>query len=417
MACTTRRLYTLRGLAGRVAKWSTDTTLGSSIMTDTGTAVGIGATDPTEGGLIDARVTIRAADGHTALGVSNETGTPRFALNVNADGSWVTYDRATGSYAPGIAQRAGRVGVATTDPTGGGVVDAQFTVRNLDNNTGIAVLNEANARRFALNTASSGSFAFYDGVGGTWHQGLIQYNGNLGLGTSTPTTRIFAVGTSTAIVGNSTSARGLEGQSSSSYGVIGFSTTGAAVLGQSTGAAPAGQFNGNVNVTGTLTKGGGAFKIDHPLDPANKYLQHSFVESPDMMNVYNGNAMLDASGEAWVTLPQWFEALNRDFRYQLTSIGSQASPYVAVEVADNTFKIAGGTPNGKVSWQVTGIRQDAWANANRIVVEENKPASERGMFLHPDSLGLSSTMAIPTLAVQPTPAFANAPVGARRQNP
>ncbi|HMB90044.1 MAG TPA: hypothetical protein VKP65_04300, partial [Rhodothermales bacterium] len=51
----------------------------------------------------------------------------------------------------------------------------------------------------------------------------------------------------------------------------------------------AGLFNGDVWVTGTLSKGGGSFKIDHPLDPANKYLAHSFVESPDMMNVYNGN--------------------------------------------------------------------------------------------------------------------------------
>ncbi|HMB91945.1 MAG TPA: hypothetical protein VKP65_13915, partial [Rhodothermales bacterium] len=63
----------------------------------------------------------------------------------------------------------------------------------------------------------------------------------------------------------------------------------------------AGQFVGDVNVSGTLSKGGGSFKIDHPLDPANKYLAHSFVESPDMMNVYNGNAVLDAAGEAVVT--------------------------------------------------------------------------------------------------------------------
>ena len=45
---------------------------------------------------------------------------------------------------------------------------------------------------------------------------------------------------------------------------------------------------GNLDVTGTISKGGGTFKIDHPLDPTNKYLYHSFVESPDMMNIYNG---------------------------------------------------------------------------------------------------------------------------------
>ncbi len=87
------------------------------------------------------------------------------------------------------------------------------------------------------------------------------------------------------------------------------------------GTGRAAYFSGDVYVNGTLGKAGGGFKIDHPLDPANQYLQHSFVESPDMMNVYNGNIRTDANGEATVMLPL-FEALNRDFRYQLTVIGN-----------------------------------------------------------------------------------------------
>jgi hypothetical protein len=79
---------------------------------------------------------------------------------------------------------------------------------------------------------------------------------------------------------------------------------------------------GNVTVTGTLHKGGGSFKIDHPLDPANKYLSHSFVESPDMKNIYDGVTVLDENGEAEITLPDWFSALNKDFSYQLTAIGA-----------------------------------------------------------------------------------------------
>lgn len=78
----------------------------------------------------------------------------------------------------------------------------------------------------------------------------------------------------------------------------------------------------NLTVDGRLTKAAGSFKIDHPLDPANKYLLHSFVESPDMMNIYNGEVALDGLGKATVELPAWFEALNQDFRYQLTAIGS-----------------------------------------------------------------------------------------------
>jgi len=105
------------------------------------------------------------------------------------------------------------------------------------------------------------------------------------------------------------------------------------------GGGPAAYLSGDVTVTGTLSKGGGAFKIDHPLDPENKYLYHSFVESPEMMNVYNGNAVTDADGYAVVTLPEYFEVLNRDFRYQLTVIGEFAQAIVAKKIAGNQFTI------------------------------------------------------------------------------
>ncbi|MGA2356901.1 MAG: hypothetical protein ABSG02_20595, partial [Terriglobales bacterium] len=149
----------------------------------------------------------------------------------------------------------------------------------------------------------------------------------------------------------------------------------------------AGWFNGNVDVDGNLSKAGGSFKIDHPLDPANKYLYHSFVESPDMMNIYNGTVTTDAQGDAVVNLPEWFETLNRDFRYQLTVIGQFAQAIVASKVDNHQFTIKTDKPNVEVSWQVTGIRQDAWANAHRIPVEEEKPEVERGFYLHPELYG------------------------------
>jgi len=145
---------------------------------------------------------------------------------------------------------------------------------------------------------------------------------------------------------------------------------------------------GNLTVHGYISKGSGSFIIDHPLDPKNKYLYHSFVESPDMMNVYNGNAILNADGEAWVNLPEWFEALNKEFRYQLTPVGAPGpNLYIAEEISENSFRIAGGTPGLKVSWQVTGIRQDPYANAHRIVVEVDKPPEHQGHYLHPDVYG------------------------------
>jgi hypothetical protein len=144
-----------------------------------------------------------------------------------------------------------------------------------------------------------------------------------------------------------------------------------------------GFYAGNLTVNGTVSKGGGSFKIDDPLDPANRTLSHSFVESPDMMNIYNGNVVTDRHGRATIELPAYFEALNRDFRYQLTVIGRFAQAIVVEKMRDNRFVIETSKPGVEVSWQVTGIRHDAWANANRIPVEEVKSPEEQGHYLHP----------------------------------
>jgi trimeric autotransporter adhesin len=181
------------------------------------------------------------------------------------------------------------------------------------------------------------------------------------------------------VLGQSQGANGagVSGTSSSGEGLYGYDA--AAGYGLLAGVADlvhgyAGWFNGNVEVDGTLTKAAGYFKIDDPHDPANKYHYHSFDESPDMMNMYNGNIMTDAAGDAVVKLPDWFEALNRDFRYQLTVMGQFAQAIVAKGVENGGFAIKTNKPNVMVSWQVTGIRQDAFANAHRIPIEVEKPA-------------------------------------------
>jgi hypothetical protein len=152
--------------------------------------------------------------------------------------------------------------------------------------------------------------------------------------------------------------------------------------------------NNNLHVTGTLSKAAGSFRIDHPMDPENKYLVHSFVESPDMMNIYNGNITTDASGKATVSLPDYCEVLNRDFRYQLTVIGSFAQAIISKEVGNNSFEIATSVPNIKVSWQVTGIRQDPYANKFRIPNVEEKAIKDKGKYLNPEAYNLPMTRAI-----------------------
>lgn len=153
-------------------------------------------------------------------------------------------------------------------------------------------------------------------------------------------------------------------------------------------------FYGNTWVAGTLYKNAGGFKIDHPLNPTQEYLVHSFVESPDMKNIYDGVVTTDARGFAIVTLPDYFEALNGDFRYQLTPIGEFAQAIIAKEISGNQFTIQTDKPNVKVSWQVTGIRKDAYAKYARLPVEQLKPVAEQGAYLFPQAYGLPASVGL-----------------------
>ena len=84
-----------------------------------------------------------------------------------------------------------------------------------------------------------------------------------------------------------------------------------------------------------------------------------------------------------IELPGYFAVLNRDVRYQLTVIGSFAQAMVKREVKGNRFSIATSAPATKVSWQLTGVRNDAYAKAHRLVVESAKSGKEKGRYLNP----------------------------------
>lgn len=317
--------------------------------------------------------------------------------------------------------------------------------RNLST-AGAAVLGQAEGATGTA-VAVKGQVTSTTGYAGYFEGGRNYFSGNVGVGTDSPTTLVDAtgsnssgviLGTNSSTAGGATtgaSVAGVKGSisatipgahaagvwgiaasasSSAGYGVAGYHSQnngvgvagfvatggfGVGVLGKSGGSTSfAGFFDGNVQVLGTLAKSGGSFKIDHPLDPANKTLSHSFVESPDMMNVYNGVVRTDPAGYATVTMPEWFETLNRDFRYQLTIIDEADTGWalakVVREMNGNEFTIRTNLPNQKVSWQVTGIRQDKWANANRIPVEQEKPAHERGKYLNPIEFGQPASMGI-----------------------
>jgi hypothetical protein len=372
--------------------------------------------------------------------ITTTTGSQNTAMGVYADGAVTTGNgntasgfqalglNNTGSYNTALGWDAGYAGNTTSHNTFVGANATAFTVFGNSLNYATAIgantliyfaLNNAtaigaNAEVTASNAMVLGSI---NGVNGA------TANTNVGIGTTAPAAALDVAGGSLdTFIGNPGCG--------STYGGIAFGSSGFSactnysMVGDGVNtfiAAPTGEIlfrtsgnsitpmtitaDGNVQVSGNLSKGGGSFKIDHPLDPANKYLYHSFVESPDMKNIYDGKVTTDNTGLATVTLPDWFEALNRDFRYQLTVIGQFAQAIVASEISNNQFSIRTDKPNVKVSWQVTGIRQDAYANAHRIQVEEDKPPQEQGHYLHPELFGAPPERAV-SYQAPATPAHA-----------
>ncbi len=294
--------------------------------------------------------------------------------------NYATQPGSTAVYASGVGRGIDAYAEAATGTTYGVFADADSS------DGGHGVMGRADGAS-GINYGVRGEVYSPDGFGGHF-QNIA--SGNTGVGVQG-----WSSGTSVSAVPGGYFAGG--GEFTGGNGVVGVSdrASGYGVVGVQGPGSYAGYFNGNVYVSGVLSKASGTFKIDHPLDPANKYLSHSFVESPDMMNIYNGNVTLDKKGQAVVKMPDYFTALNREFRYQLTAIGAPGpNLYVAQKIANNQFKIAGGKAGTEISWQVTGVRKDAYANANRVAVVEEKKGRERGAYLHPELFGHPKEKAI-----------------------
>jgi len=137
-----------------------------------------------------------------------------------------------------------------------------------------------------------------------------------------------------------------------------------------------------------IASGTKSFLIDHPQDPANKYLKHFSIESNEVLNVYRGIVTLDANGRGKIEMPSYFKIINKNFSYQLTPIGSAAPGlYVSKEINNRgTFKIEGGQPGQKISWTVYAERNDPYLQQHpeKRQVEVPKKAKERGKYLMPD---------------------------------
>ncbi len=273
----------------------------------------------------------------------------------------------------GTSTAGGTVGVSSSSSVGTDAISTSAT------GTG------PNAAR-GLYASSAGTDAIAAECTSSSHSGVWGDNSNGGYGVS-GSANSSANGPAGVYATNGGNGYGLLAEA------FGNASTGLAAY----GTTYAGSFNGNVTVGGTLTKTAGTFLIDHPQDPAHKYLRHAFVESPDMKNIYDGVVVAGSNGEALVEMPGYFDALNSTYRYQLTPIGTPApNLHIKAELSNGRFVIAGANPSQKISWQVTGVRKDAYAIAHPIVVEETKPPHEQGMFRHPEVHGEPASKGLAT---------------------
>jgi hypothetical protein len=253
--------------------------------------------------------------------------------------------------------------------------------------SGVGVFGEATATSGSVygvqgrssSTSGVGVFGEATATTGNTYGGLFQNPSSSGAGVygyAQATT-----GTNFGVVGRSESPSGrgvvgvAEASTGTNYGVLGRTNSSTNGWGVYAG--------GRLGASGTKS-----FQIDHPLRPETHFLNHFCIEAPEPYNLYRGTVTLDAQGEAWVQLPDYFEAINRDASYHLTPIGA-AMPnlHVAVEIQGNRFKIAGGAPFKKVSWEVKAVRNDPWVQQYGYQTEQEKPKEYQGLYLHPELYG------------------------------
>ncbi len=320
-------------------------------------------TDPTT-----VRNTRRSASARALVGTTTWTGVAAKSAGVTGESKGRDGIGVFGKAHNGTGARA-VLGISTTGTGVQGPGPTGVSGRSTADDVGIGVYGEG--------TDNEGSYGVY---------GLSPAYGGYGVfgnatGTNLTSTGVGGFGVYAGVTGTGGTI-GVYGSSTNTGGWAGFFANRVRVV-------------GDLAITGTLSKAGGTFRIDHPMEPERRYLVHGFVEAPEQLNVYRGTVKLNARGRATVRLPRYFDAANTDPSYQLTAVGAAApNLHVSEAISGNRFRIAGGSAGLTVCWQVTAARDDAWARKHPLRVEQLKRKADRGKYLHPREMGKARSAGI-----------------------
>ena len=315
----------------------------------------------------------------------------------------MAYDQGGAGVGRSITIDAGEVDLSTATTSG-------IALRTTNTNTGVAILaNSTNtANTFStVQSSTSATSTLASAVVGNTDGAAYGVSGQADAGS---TTAAAVYGSNLRTTGGhgvlGIGVNGAVGQTSYSqgYGVYGENFDAVAPLGNGVGVAGKGYWGvvGEDRYLGAILGAYGVFSngdfggsgakyfvIDHPQDPANKYLRHACIESNEILNMYRGNASFESNGEAIVTLPGYFEEININYSYHLTPVGKYAPLFIKSKIKDGKFVVAGGEAGMEVSWTVYAERNDPYLQnfPDRKTMSYDKEEWNKGKYLRPELYG------------------------------